>query len=148
LGTAQAPALLLAALATPLLSYGRDHPPLYSPKDARHETEITLHRIRAAADQQPGDGPVCIRNGDFSSATSGPRQPKEFPGWAALYAIFEPRNEIGGRRIYFSEKDPAVPAVAPSGRRSAELIVPVERLSALGCHDPFLERMKPSQTSP
>ena len=145
LRSAQAAVLVVAALATPLLSYARNQKPLYSSTQARRETQITLQRIRALAAAQPGDGPACIRNGDFGSVRPGIPARTDFPGWAALYAIFEPSNEIGGRRIYFLEQDQDVVAAAAGGRRSGELIVPSERFDALGCRDPVLQRMQRPQ---
>jgi hypothetical protein len=59
--------------------------------------------------------------------------------------IFEPSNGIDGRPIYFLEEDHDVVAAAARGRRSAELIVPSERFSALGCRDPVLKRMQPAR---
>jgi hypothetical protein len=137
LGAAEAPVLVLAALATPVLSYHRPLPLLYDPSPARRETEAILARIhaRAAAD---GSGPLCMANGSFSGIASNfvanPRL--EFPGWAALYAVFEPDDTINGRRIYFVERSNEVLRIASRGRRSAALIVAPDRAAALGCQDP------------
>jgi hypothetical protein len=59
----------------------------------------------------------------------------QVPGWAALYAIFEPDDTINGRRIYFVERNRDVLQMAPRGRRSASLIVAPDRTAALGCRD-------------
>ena len=108
LRAAEAPVLILAALATPLLSYNRPKPLLYDPIPARRETETIIERIRTLAAAPPGSGPLCLPNGAFGGIASyvvaNPRL--EFPGSAALYAIFEPDDTINGRRIYFRRTQP------------------------------------------
>ena len=143
LGRAQTPVGVAAGFATLLLVFGRPHDPLYPTQTIRRDTKNVLQRIRLLARDQPGDGPACIRNGDFSGAGMyvGRVRP-EFPGWAALYAIFDGSETIDGRRIYFVERNPEAVAAAAGGRRSAHLIIGPERSTALGCLDPFLERMK------
>lgn len=148
LRAAQAAVLVVAALATPLLSYRSYSPPLDPAAAARRETEVVFQRIQIRANAQPGNGPVCIRNEDFGSAKTRNPTRALFPGWAALYAIFEPRNEIAGRRIYFLEEDEEVLAAAARGRRTADLIAPLQQFSALGCREPVLGRMKRPKPPP
>ena len=138
LRAAEAPVLILAALATPLLSYNRPKPPLYDPVPARHETQSIMTRIRTLAAAPEDSGPLCLPNGAFGGiaryVVANPRL--EFPGWAALYAIFEPDDMVNGRRIYFVELNGDVLQTAKRGRRSASLIISPGRAAAFGCQDP------------
>jgi hypothetical protein len=136
LATLQAPVLIVAALATPALSWQPRRLALYDPAPARQETQGITARIHALA-AVPSDAPVCLPNQAFSSLDFVANVRLEFPGWAAVYAIFEPDDTIAGRHIYFVERNREVLQIASRGRRSASLIVSPDRAAALGCQDSF-----------
>jgi hypothetical protein len=47
---------------------------------------------------------------------------RSFPGFAGVFIIHSPSNELAGRRLFFIERDPLLLAGA-TGKRSATLLV-------------------------
>lgn len=90
---------------------------------AREQTRDALRRIQSEVDAIPVDQDVYIRNRVFAGLP-GVVPIGEFPGHAAVFVIFHPRNTINGRRVYFIDPRPEVLAASQRGRRSAGLIVP------------------------
>lgn len=70
---------------------------------------------------QPGDN-VYIPNRSFAGFFVVP--PTVFPGWAAVFAIYNPTNIIEGRHVYFVDKRLGVLIASAKGKRSSRLIVP------------------------
>lgn len=90
---------------------------------AREETRTTVAAIRDAVAAAPPRADVVLRNRRFQSV--GPLAPLVvFPGWAAVFTIFFPENQVDGHRVYFVEPNPAVRAAAAAGVRSATLLIP------------------------
>ena len=74
----------------------------------------------AAAVDRGGD--VYIPNRSFGGLLGMP--PAQFPGWAAVFVIFNRSPVIDGRRVYFVDRRPEVIAACASGKRTAGLLVP------------------------
>jgi hypothetical protein len=64
---------------------------------------------------------VYIPNRSFSGFFVVP--PTIFPGWAAVFAIYEPSDVVEGRHVYFVDKRPGVLVATAKGKRSSRLIV-------------------------
>jgi len=47
-----------------------------------------------------------------------------FPGWAALFTIYYPRDVVDGRRVFFIEPNSMALEFARKGWRSRTLLVP------------------------
>jgi hypothetical protein len=89
----------------------------------RQKTVDVLALIRRTIAAAPAGRDVLIANRGFPAA--GPLvSPREFPGWAALFAIFFLDDRVEGRRVYFVTSDAEVLAAARDGRRSATLLIP------------------------
>jgi len=89
----------------------------------RQKTVDVLARIRRTIAAAPAGRDVFIANRWFPGA--GPLvSPREFPGWAAMFAIFFLDDRVEGRRVYFVTTDTEVLAAARDGRRSATLLIP------------------------
>jgi hypothetical protein len=116
--------VILVWLSAATVLYARTPPFIDLHPAARTETMHTLARIRGAIASVPPGSEVRIPNQGFRSI--GPllfHSRSEFPGWAAIYAIFFPTNVADGRRVYFTDGDDAVLRAARHGRRTADLIV-------------------------
>lgn len=98
------------------------------PRRQAAEALAAMHEIIRRA---PPGADVYLANQPFRGV--GPlviRNPRGFPGWAALFAIYHPANELEGRRVFFVEPDWQVRAAGESGRRSATLLVAPEDVPA------------------
>jgi hypothetical protein len=94
---------------------------------ARSWTDETLRRIAEQVDRAPPGEDVYIPNRVFGGV--GPfviAVPTNFPGWAALFAIYHPTNVVDGHRVFFIEPDARVRAAAQRGLRTAVLVVAPE----------------------
>ncbi len=96
-------------------------PPIDHHDAARQATREVLAAIGRAARARPPGEAVYIRNRGFRAL---PFFQEQFPGWAAVFVGFHPRNAVAGRPVYFVDPDPRVLAGAARGRRTATLIVP------------------------
>ena len=87
----------------------------------RQETYTTLTAIEKAAAARPGTD-VFILNRPFRSVglVFGSRM-AEFPGWAAIYAMFHASDTLDGHRIRFVIADREVLDAARHGRRASHL---------------------------
>jgi hypothetical protein len=101
--------------------------------DERRTVDKVRAAVRASAAQSPVGRPAFVQNaGMLPVAYYAP--PAEFPGWAGLFVIFEPENQIDGRTIYFVE--PAATTVmavrARQGSRTAGLLLMPDEARRLG----------------
>jgi len=71
---------------------------------AREDYDAAISEIQAAIQSRPPGSDVRIENRTFPSA--GLIHEDIFPGWAALFVIHFPENEVDGRRVYFVEWNP------------------------------------------
>lgn len=88
---------------------------------ARRDAAYVLTTVRAAAEEQPDGADVYFTNRMFGAL---PLPLSIFPGWAGVFAIFQPDNTVAGRRVYFIESDPDALAAARRGIRTDTLLVP------------------------
>jgi hypothetical protein len=88
----------------------------------RDVTTRALATIQAAIDAAPPGQPVYIRNRPYRTP-SGIIILRDFPGWAGLFAIFQPGNVVRGHRVFFVARDAAELALARPGTRLGELLV-------------------------
>jgi hypothetical protein len=94
-----------------------------------HDTERRLAseavaRIQSQIDAAAPGQDVFIENRPFTGV--GPfliKNPKVYPGLAALFVVFFPDNTVDGRRIFFVVPDDSVRAAAARGRRTGSLMV-------------------------
>jgi len=109
----------------------------------RAETDSVLSAVRAAIAAAPRGGDVYIANKPFNSIGHLlVANQIEFPGWAAVYTIFFPSNDVDGRQVHFVVDDPEVIRAAGTGRRTAGLLVSPPSATPAGSSAP------PSSNSP
>jgi hypothetical protein len=90
---------------------------------ARRETNAVLEAVSHAIDAGTTQG-VYIPNRPFQSL--GPifvTRQDIFPGWAGVFVIFYPENQVDGKPVYFVTPDPKVISAAQEGRRTNGLII-------------------------
>jgi hypothetical protein len=119
--------LLLAWAGASLIARAAVGTPIAHFDAARQETASVVAQIERAARSAPRAADVYIENGPFQSIGNlfiGSRA--DFPGWAAVFAIYFPTDVVAGRRIRFVEPDLYVIESAREGRRSAGLLVSPE----------------------
>jgi hypothetical protein len=106
---------LLAAFALLIIV----HPVVYDRHEAlRAGVTRAIRQIQRAA--RTAEGPVVtIPNRVVNVYLMVPQA--TFPGLAAVFVIYFPGNSVAGRRIVFTESDPAVLAAARRGRRTRTL---------------------------
>jgi hypothetical protein len=93
--------------------------------DLRESHARVVAAIERAIDRAPEGSPVHIRNHRFEpwGFDLGDR----FPGWAAIFVISFPEDEVRGRRVYFVEPDAALrQRLSGSGSRLGGLLVAPE----------------------
>jgi len=73
------------------------------PPDGLVPYREAIAAIEDAIESRPLDSTVHVENRSFPEA--GVFNQSAFPGWAALFIITYPRNEIDGRRVYFVERN-------------------------------------------
>jgi hypothetical protein len=116
--------LLIAWLSVAGWSYGRSAPFIDPFVNSRKETLIVLNTVLKKVGQAWRTRDVFIRNSPFRAiGMLFVLNRIGFPGWAAIYTIFFPTNEIVGKHVYFVDPDPAVVRQAKKGRRTADLII-------------------------
>lgn len=116
--------LLVVCLSVAGWSYRNSAPFLDLFPNARKETLIVINTVLKKVGQAWRVREVFIRNSPFRAiGTLYVRNQIAFPGWAAVYTIFFPTNEVVGKRVYFVDREPAVAVAAQKGRRSAGLII-------------------------
>jgi hypothetical protein len=92
----------------------------------RREVTFALNWMHARIGAAPEGAPVYLTNRALHAAGTVFVGMSDFPGWAALFAIYYPTNSAGGHRIYFIEREAAVRERYRSGRRSGGLLVAPE----------------------
>lgn len=94
---------------------------------ARRETAYVLGHIQKAIGTVQKGEDVYIENGRFHSVSFfSAENSAQFPGWAGVFSIYYPSNDVEGRRIRFVEKDLEVIASTQFGERTAGLLVSPE----------------------
>jgi len=118
-------ALLVGWYGLTLASYARFARVIDNHDPARAGTEQALAAIQHVIDTAAEGQPVFIANRAFGPL---PFIPAQFPGWAAVFTIFYPRNTTAdGRPIMFVERSKDVIAVGSHGRRTATLFITPEQ---------------------
>lgn len=108
--------------------------------DLRNSYDRTVAAIEHKIDRAPAGSDVYIRNNPFLfwGFDLGDR----FPGWAAVFSISFPANEVRGRRVWFIEHDDAIiQQFAGDGSRISQLLVnPVDNVVT----EPLIQTADPS----
>lgn len=116
--------LLTAWLSVAAWSYRSSAPFIDFSPNSRKETLIVINTVLKKAGQAWRVRDVFIRNYPFRAiGMLFVLNQVAFPGWAAVYTIFFPTNEVAGKHVHFVEDDPAVVRMAKKGRRTAGLII-------------------------
>jgi hypothetical protein len=102
-----------------LVGWGRSAP-LDQHDTARTQTNAALATMRTAIESRPPGDPVYIENRVFQPLML-PRL--MFPGWAGVFIIYYPANEVEGRYVHFIEQSPAAVEALRGGRRTSTLLV-------------------------
>jgi hypothetical protein len=92
----------------------------------RREAEFALHWMHSRINAAPADAPVYLTNRALHAAGTLFVGMSDFPGWAALFAIYYPTNSADGHRIYFVEREAEVRERYRTGRRTGGLLVAPE----------------------
>ena len=109
LACASAAVALRLAVGPPVDHYGA----------ALTETAAVLQNIEATAAAAAPGSDVYITNRPFNAAVAPFH---DFPGWAAVFAIFSPDNSFAGHRLRFVVTAPGDLATTHQGRRAPELL--------------------------
>lgn len=94
-------------------------PPVNHYETALDETVHVLEEIKTATDATPAGRDTFITNHPFRAASAPFR---DFPGWAALFAIFSPDDTFNGHRVHFVVNDFGDLSAARYGRRAPDLL--------------------------
>jgi hypothetical protein len=89
----------------------------------RTDTQTAMGWMNALIRSRPLGEDVYLVNRVFGPVPPYMIPQTTFPGWAALFTIFHPRNEVAGRRVFFIQKSAEVRAAFSRGRRTASLLV-------------------------
>jgi hypothetical protein len=101
--------------------------------EARAFVANAQQRIAALARAAPPATDVLIGNVPAPPAVLGVVDPADFPGWAGVFVITQPTDEVAGHRVVFAEPSPRIrnAHLAPASRRLSRLLVrPPLRLGA------------------
>lgn len=94
----------------------------------REWAQSTLHAIDLLIDAQPVGQTVYVENEEAPRPLLGPvLGHRDFPGWAALFALTYPDDVVRGRPVRFIERHPVILAESrepSSNHRLADLLVP------------------------
>ena len=122
-------AVLVGALAALALSL-RAAPAIDHHDQARRETTEVLDTARTHAAAAPPGSTVYIENRRFASvAIFVVEHPALFPGWAAVFLVFQRRNVLDGRTVQFVARDPRELEAAHRGGPIAALLVAPEAVA-------------------
>jgi hypothetical protein len=116
------PLLLAWAALAIYLQLGRVQQRPQAGQVERAELNWIRSRINLRATTAPVGSDVYIENGKFRGVGMMINYGRLFPGFAGVFIIYSPSNEIAGRRLFFVEQDPQLLATA-TGKRSATLLV-------------------------
>ncbi len=122
--------LLALALAGQVTLVAWLRPPIDRHEALRREIEGIVAEIRRQIEAAPPGADVFLQNPPVQPAAAGPVLAgfrDWFPGWAAVFVIYFPENEVAGRRVFFVERDLDVRLAVARGRRTATLVVPDRR---------------------
>ncbi|MDX2170115.1 MAG: hypothetical protein SF182_23795 [Deltaproteobacteria bacterium] len=128
----QLPAITAARLAFPLwlgaaaLGFALWPPAVDTNAAARAEAALVIGQVRARVAAAPPGAAVRIPNRVFHAVGAPLVSLLEFPGWAAVFAIYFPANRVQGHPVTFVEPSAAVRAQFADGRRTAGLLVAPE----------------------
>jgi hypothetical protein len=117
-------AALLVWIGITAAAYGALRPPIDHHDEVRAAVGEVLASIRAQAEDAPAGQPVYVSNRYFDPVPPYLFRFEDFPGWAAVFVVFQPENTIDGRHVYFMQLRPNLRQKLKRGRRMAELIVP------------------------
>ncbi|MDX2170116.1 MAG: hypothetical protein SF182_23800 [Deltaproteobacteria bacterium] len=92
----------------------------------RREVDFALNWMRARVAAAPPQQPVYLTNRALHAAGALFIGMNDFPGWAALFAVYYPTNEADGHRVYFVEREAQVRERYRDGRRTRDLLVAPE----------------------
>jgi hypothetical protein len=116
--------LLLATMAVGAVFFVLAKPFIDPHLPARNETTDVVARIRATIAAAPAGAEVHIANQRFQAVGILLRDFQSgFPGWAGVYALFFPANEVDGKPVRFVIDDPIVVRNLAIGKRSRDLFV-------------------------
>lgn len=90
-------------------------------QDARAQVDELLATVMRSVGAAEMGADVYIPNRSFPGFFAV--SPIVFPGWAAVFAIYHPTNEVEGRHVYFVDKRLGVLIASAKGKRSSSLIV-------------------------
>jgi hypothetical protein len=125
------PLLLAWAALAIYLQLGRVQQRPRADQAARAEVTSIRSMINLRVINAPLGGDVYIENGRFQGVGMMINHGRSFPGFAGVFIIHSPSNEIAGRRLFFIERDPLLLATA-TGKRSATLLVSPAQAAAAG----------------
>jgi hypothetical protein len=119
---------LLAGLAVALQvgAWWRWGPVIPSHSEARTFVAHAQRRIAVLARAAPAATEVRIGNVPAPPAVMGLVDPADFPGWAGVFVITQPADEVAGHRVVFAEPSARTRNAhrAPASRRLSRLLVP------------------------
>lgn len=124
LGRAAGTALVAGWIGATAIGFLADGRRIDNHDAERRITTAAVAQLQRQIDAAAPGADVYIENRPFTGV--GPflvRNPKVYPGLAALFAVFFPDNTVDGRRVLFVEPDEIVRAAAARGRRTADLLV-------------------------
>ncbi|MGH9643719.1 MAG: hypothetical protein ACRD3Q_15015 [Terriglobales bacterium] len=100
--------------------------PIFHYDFARRETLYALNGISTLASAAPPGGDVFVANRPFRSIGFFMTMlPDQFPGWAAIFAMFHPDDMLDGHRVYFLVPEAQLAQIEElGGRQVAALLRP------------------------
>jgi hypothetical protein len=116
---------LVAIIATAVVVSYALHPPTI---DHYHRQRGLVARARQTITDEveahaPG-APVCLSMDGRDDALIVWAAKNVFPGWAAIFMLLYPTDEVSGRRVYFTTTDEVALAARRPGGRIVSLLVP------------------------
>ena len=116
-------AAVAAWLAFTLVAFALIGPRVDHHAAARAQVADFIAAVHREVAAQPAGTVVYIRNRSFLPLPNPLLPPELFPGWAAAFTVFFPRDEVDGRRVRFVEPNRAVLGSALRGARTRALLV-------------------------
>jgi hypothetical protein len=113
--------LFAIAVGLAALLYADLGPRIDHYRAARQQVDAVLSEVWLQAEVASPGSVVYVPNRSFAGFFVSP--PTDFPGWAAVFAIFNESPVVAGQRVFFTDRRPEVVAAARKGRRSAGLLI-------------------------
>jgi len=117
--------VLVAVTATAVVVSYALHPPTI---DHYHRQRDLIARagqtITDEVEAHAPGAPVCLSLDGRDDSLISWTAKNVFPGWAAIFMLLHPADEVAGRRVYFTSADEAALASRKPGGRIASLLVP------------------------